>query len=124
MARGFLSGKGVSWALRAGDERLGSAPVFGSSRSASRSVTSNARWPSALPFLFGNRRAAFYSITARRSRHPDEFKGAIHLVVVDRVALAGARDAHERIDAGGLGGKIVLLPWDTQDDKTRPKSSM
>ena len=90
----------------------------------------------ALPFLFGDRRSVFYSITARRSRHPDEFKGdmatvfgllrdgAIHPVVVDRLPLAGAREAHERIDAGGLGGKIVLLPWDTQDDKTRPKSSI
>jgi NADPH:quinone reductase-like Zn-dependent oxidoreductase len=39
--------------------------------------------------------------------------GAIHPVVVDRLPLAGAREAHERIDVGGLGGKIVLLPWDT-----------
>jgi hypothetical protein len=26
-------------------------------------------------------------------------------------ALAAAREVHSRIDAGGLGGKIVLLPW-------------
>ena len=25
--------------------------------------------------------------------------------------LSAAREVHERIDAGGLGGKIVLLPW-------------
>jgi NADPH:quinone reductase-like Zn-dependent oxidoreductase len=90
----------------------------------------------ALPFLFGDRRAVFYSITARRSRHPDEFKadmatvfgllrdGAIHPVVVDRLPLNRAREAHERIDAGGLGGKIVLLPWHTQDDETQSKSAM
>jgi NADPH:quinone reductase-like Zn-dependent oxidoreductase len=55
--------------------------------------------------------------------HPEEFKtdmatlfallrdGASHPVVIDRPPLAAARDVHARIDAGGLGGKIVLLPW-------------
>ena len=77
----------------------------------------------ALSFLFGGRRALFYNITARRSTHPDEFKvdmatlfellrdGAIHPVVIDRLPLAAASEVHARIDAGGLGGKIVLLPW-------------
>ena len=36
---------------------------------------------------------------------------AIHPVVIDRLPLAAARDVHTCIDAGGLGGKIVLLPW-------------
>jgi NADPH:quinone reductase-like Zn-dependent oxidoreductase len=36
---------------------------------------------------------------------------AIHPVVIDRLPLAAAREVHTRIDAGGLGGKIVLLPW-------------
>jgi NADPH:quinone reductase-like Zn-dependent oxidoreductase len=77
----------------------------------------------ALPGLFGGRRAVFYSITARRLTHPEEFKadmaklfellrdGIIHPVVIDRLPLAAAREVHARIDAGGLGGKIVLLPW-------------
>ncbi len=77
----------------------------------------------AFSILFQGRRALFYSITARRSTHPDEFKadmealfellraGAIHPVVIDRLPLAAARDVHARIDKGGLGGKIVLLPW-------------
>ena len=77
----------------------------------------------AAPFLFGGRSATFYAITARREAHPDEFaadmaalfellrEGHIHPVVVGRLPLASARTAHERIDAGGLGGKIVLLPW-------------
>jgi NADPH:quinone reductase-like Zn-dependent oxidoreductase len=81
----------------------------------------------ALSGLYGGRRAVFYSITARRLRRPEEFKadmatlfdllrdGAIHPVVIDRLPLAAAREVHARIDAGGLGGKIVLLPW--------PKSS-
>jgi NADPH:quinone reductase-like Zn-dependent oxidoreductase len=78
---------------------------------------------SALSFLFGGRRGVFYSITARRLMHPDEFKsdmatlfdllrdGTIHPLVIDRLPLASAREVHARIDAGGLGGKIVLLPW-------------
>jgi NADPH:quinone reductase-like Zn-dependent oxidoreductase len=77
----------------------------------------------ALSFLFGGRRAVWYSITDRRVAHPEEFtadmtalfdllrEGAIHPVVVDRLPIAAAREVHNRIDAGGLGGKIVLLPW-------------
>jgi NADPH:quinone reductase-like Zn-dependent oxidoreductase len=37
--------------------------------------------------------------------------GAIHPIVIDRLPLAAAREVHTRIDAGGLGGKIVLMPW-------------
>jgi len=76
-----------------------------------------------LSFLYGGRRAVWYSITDRRLTHPEEFKadmttlfamlrdGAIHPVVTDRLPLVAAREVHARIDAGGLGGKIVLLPW-------------
>jgi NADPH:quinone reductase-like Zn-dependent oxidoreductase len=76
-----------------------------------------------LSFLLSGRRAHFYSITARRSKHPEEFKAdltallellrerAISPVVIDRAPLAAASQVHARIDAGGLGGKIVLLPW-------------
>jgi NADPH:quinone reductase-like Zn-dependent oxidoreductase len=78
---------------------------------------------SALSFLFNGRSAVFYSIAARRSNHPEEFKadmatlfqllldGAIHPVVIERLPLAAASEVHARIDKGGLGGKIVLLPW-------------
>jgi NADPH:quinone reductase-like Zn-dependent oxidoreductase len=78
---------------------------------------------SAASFFFNGRSAVFYSITARRLTLPDEFKadmgtlfqllraGAIHPVVIERLPLAAARDVHARIDRGGLGGKIVLLPW-------------
>ena len=73
--------------------------------------------------LFGGRHAVFYSITSRRSAQPEDFKAdivalfnllrdhAIQPVVIDRLPLAAAREVHTRIDAGGLGGKIVLLPW-------------
>ncbi|MBC7491202.1 MAG: zinc-binding dehydrogenase [Novosphingobium sp.] len=74
--------------------------------------------------LFGDRRATFYPITAHRNLHLEEFKadmatlfallrdGQIHPVVVDRLPLSAARAVHERIEKGGLGGKIVLLPWE------------
>lgn len=76
-----------------------------------------------LSFLFNGRHAHWYSITSRRTTHPAEFKAdmatvfellsnhSIHPVVVERPPLASARDVHARIDTGGLGGKIVLLPW-------------
>jgi NADPH:quinone reductase-like Zn-dependent oxidoreductase len=79
----------------------------------------------ALSSLFSGRHAAWYSITDRRLTHPEEFKadmvtlfgllrdGAIHPAVIDRLPLSAARDVHARIDAGGLGGKIVLIPWAT-----------
>ncbi len=78
---------------------------------------------SALSFLFAGRRAAWFSITDRRVVHPEQFRtdmarlfallaaGAIHPVVVDRLPLSDAAAVHARIDRGGLGGKIVLLPW-------------
>jgi NADPH:quinone reductase-like Zn-dependent oxidoreductase len=77
----------------------------------------------AMSFLLRRREAVFYTITGRRASLPEEFKadmaalfnllrdGCIHPVVVDRLPLAAARQVHARIDAGGLGGKIVLLPW-------------
>jgi NADPH:quinone reductase-like Zn-dependent oxidoreductase len=37
--------------------------------------------------------------------------GAIHPVVIGREPLAAAKNVHARIDAGGLGGKVVLLSW-------------
>ena len=79
-----------------------------------------------LSFLFGGRRAQFFSVTTQRRSHPEAFRtdmaalfallrdGAIHPVVVDRLPLAAASAVHARIDAGGVGGKIVLLPWAAQ----------
>ena len=78
---------------------------------------------SAFRVLHGGRSGTFYSITVRRKQKPDEFNadmaalflllraGAIHPVVVDRLPLSAAPDVHKRIEHGGLGGKIVLLPW-------------
>jgi NADPH:quinone reductase-like Zn-dependent oxidoreductase len=89
----------------------------------------------AFRFLFGGRRAVWYSITARRTKQPEEFKadmatlfgllrdGAIHPIVIDRLPLAAAREVHTRIDAGGLGGKIVLIPWPVPLPDPRPAAA-
>jgi NADPH:quinone reductase-like Zn-dependent oxidoreductase len=73
--------------------------------------------------IFGGPAAVFYGITVRRKRFPADFRAdlatlfeklrakAIHPAVVDRLPLSEARAVHTRIDGGGLGGKIVLLPW-------------
>jgi NADPH:quinone reductase-like Zn-dependent oxidoreductase len=78
---------------------------------------------SALSILFSGRSAVFFSITARRSTHPEEFKAdiatlfqllrarAIQPAIIERLPLAAASEVHARIDRGGFGGKIVLLPW-------------
>ncbi len=75
-----------------------------------------------LPSLFGGRSATFYSITSRRKKHREEhvsdmealfgllLERRIHPIVVERLPLSRAREAHERIASGGLGGKIVLVP--------------
>jgi NADPH:quinone reductase-like Zn-dependent oxidoreductase len=80
---------------------------------------------STLSFLYSGRSAIFYSVTARRLAEPEEFTadmaelfqllraGIIRPVVVDRLPLAAAGEVHTRIDKGGVGGKIVLMPWST-----------
>jgi NADPH:quinone reductase-like Zn-dependent oxidoreductase len=39
------------------------------------------------------------------------FRGVIHPVIHARVELDGVADAHARLEAGGVLGKIVVLPW-------------
>src|SRR5271170_5202221 len=113
---GLLVGYG-SQTMATGDEGLAAA-VLGLARLKLWNLLSG---------LLGGRHAVFYAITARRSTHPEDFKSdmttlfdllrdrAIHPVVIDRLPLTAARDVHTRIDAGGLGGKIVLLPWPASD---------
>lgn len=66
--------------------------------------------------------AHFYSVTAFRRKHPDLYRtdlgrlfqllsdGAIKPRVADRIGLEGVPDAHRRIEAGGLDGKIIICP--------------
>lgn len=68
------------------------------------------------------KRTRFYSINVMRARHPDWFKedlahlfellksGEIHPRVAERISFDKVADAHRRLEAGGLEGKIVLCP--------------
>jgi NADPH:quinone reductase-like Zn-dependent oxidoreductase len=70
--------------------------------------------------LPNGRSTTFYSIGALRKQHPDWFiedltqlfdllrAGRIQPKIAARMPLAEARKAHERIEQGGLQGKIVL----------------
>ena len=72
--------------------------------------------------LPNGRRARFYSITALRKRHPKWYRadlekllellaqGWIHPRIAERIQLSDVPDAHRRIEAGGLDGKIVICP--------------
>jgi NADPH:quinone reductase-like Zn-dependent oxidoreductase len=72
--------------------------------------------------LPGGKRARFYSVNAMRARHPAWFKedlerlfgllatGAIRPRVADRIAFEEVPEAHRRLEAGGLEGKLVLCP--------------
>jgi NADPH:quinone reductase-like Zn-dependent oxidoreductase len=73
-------------------------------------------------FLPGRKRAHFYSINLMRARHPDWFRedlgqllellkaGRIHPAVAERIPFEAVADAHRRLEAGGLEGKLVLCP--------------
>lgn len=68
------------------------------------------------------RKARFYSITAHRKRHPEAFRtdlaalmnllanGQIRPHVARRIRFDEVAQAHRDLEAGGLTGKIVLLP--------------
>jgi NADPH:quinone reductase len=72
--------------------------------------------------LPGGKRARFYSINVMRARHPDYFREdlerlfgllADHSIrprVAERISFDEIIDAHRRLEAGGLKGKLVLCP--------------
>jgi NADPH:quinone reductase-like Zn-dependent oxidoreductase len=72
-----------------------------------------------LPF---GKRARVYSINVMRARHPSWFRedleqlfgllaaGAIRPRVAERISFADVAEAHRRLEAGGLEGKLVLCP--------------
>jgi NADPH:quinone reductase len=72
--------------------------------------------------LPGGKRARFYSVNVMRARHPSWFKedlerlfgllatGAIRPHVADRISFDEVTEAHRRLEAGGLDGKLVLCP--------------
>jgi NADPH:quinone reductase len=73
-------------------------------------------------WLPGGRRARFYSINVMRARHPVWFREdlerlfdllatrAIRPRVAERISLDEVAEAHRRLEAGGLEGKLVLCP--------------
>src|SRR5436190_5375931 len=73
-------------------------------------------------WLPGGKRARFYSINVMRARHPAWFRedlerlfgllatGAIRPRVAERISFDEVAEAHRRLEAGGLEGKLVLCP--------------
>jgi NADPH:quinone reductase-like Zn-dependent oxidoreductase len=73
-------------------------------------------------WLPGGKRASFYSINAMRARHPAWFREdlerlfgllatrAIQPRVAERISFDEVAEAHRRLEAGGLEGKLVLCP--------------
>jgi len=79
-------------------------------------------WRGLLSWLPGGKRVRIYSINAMRARHPAWFKedlarllgllaaGAIRPRVAERLSFDEVAEAHRRLEAGGLDGKLVLCP--------------
>jgi NADPH:quinone reductase-like Zn-dependent oxidoreductase len=73
-------------------------------------------------FLPGGKHARFYSINVMRARHPAWFRedlerlfgllatGTIRPRVAERISFDEVAEAHRRLEAGGLEGKLVLCP--------------
>jgi NADPH:quinone reductase-like Zn-dependent oxidoreductase len=79
-------------------------------------------WRRVLSWLPGGKRIRVYSINAMRARHPEWFRedlerlfgllatGAIRPRVAERISFDEVAEAHRRLEAGGLEGKLVLCP--------------
>ena len=73
-------------------------------------------------WLPGGKRVRFYSINVMRARNPAWFRedlgrlfellatGAIRPHVAERISFDEVAEAHRRLEAGGLEGKLVLCP--------------
>ena len=78
--------------------------------------------------------ARFFSIMALRKQQPDWYRAdlqklfgllaakAIRPRIAERIALEGVADAHRKLEAGGLTGKIVICPWESVPNRS-PKAS-
>jgi NADPH:quinone reductase len=79
-------------------------------------------WRRLLSWLPGGKRLRIYSINVMRARHPDWFREdlerlfgllatrAIRPRVTERISFDEIAEAHRRVEAGGLDGKLVLCP--------------
>jgi NADPH2:quinone reductase len=85
-------------------------------------------------WLPGGKRARFYSINVMRARHPAWFgedlerlfgllaTRAIRPRVAERISFDQVAEAHRRLEAGGLEGKLVLCPdLPSRRDRVPPK---
>ena len=83
--------------------------------------------------LPSGKRARFYSVNFMRARHPAWFKedlerlfellaaGAIRPRVAERISFEEVAEAHRRLEAGGLEGKLVLCPDLSSRDRQPPE---
>jgi NADPH:quinone reductase-like Zn-dependent oxidoreductase len=79
-------------------------------------------WRRLLSWLPGGKRVSIYSINLMRARHPAWFKqdleqlfgllaaGTIRPRVAKRISFDEVADAHRRLEAGSLDGRLVLCP--------------
>jgi NADPH:quinone reductase-like Zn-dependent oxidoreductase len=79
-------------------------------------------WRSLLRWAPGGKRVRPYSINLMRARHPAWFRedlqrlfdllatGAIRPRIAERISFEQVAEAHRRLEAGGLEGKLVLCP--------------
>jgi NADPH:quinone reductase-like Zn-dependent oxidoreductase len=79
-------------------------------------------WRGLLRWLPGGKRTYIYSINLMRARHPEWFKEdltqlfgllaarTIRPRIAERISFDEIVEAHRRVEAGGLDGKIVLCP--------------
>ena len=79
-------------------------------------------WRRLLSWLPGGKRLRVYSINVMRARHPAWFREdlerlfgllatrAIRPRVAERISFDDVAEAHRRLEAGGLDGKLVLCP--------------
>lgn len=106
-------------------KRGGRLSAYGFTAALDRSTATMGAWLARLYLwnaLPNGKRASFYSIGAMRARHPEWFRADLKLLfamlaartiaprVAERISFEGVADAHRRLDAGGLEGKVVLCP--------------
>ena len=82
-------------------------------------------------WLPGGKRAGFYSINLMRALHPAWFQadleqlfgllanGAIRPRIAGRISFDEVAEAHRRLEAGGLEGKLILCPELQRGDEGR-----
>ena len=79
-------------------------------------------WRRMLSWLPGGKRVSIYSINLMRAQHPAWFQedleqlfgllaaGVIRPRVAERISFDRVAEAHRRLEAGGLDGRLVLCP--------------